>query len=57
MMGHPFRVTMREDEKTHCRLDLHKTQAGEMTAEEFIRKWGERLDVHLINNPQSQNFS
>lgn len=54
---HPFRLTMTEQERAHCRLDLHKAMERQMTADEFLRKWGERLDIHLVNTPQSVNFS
>lgn len=43
----PFRRPMSEQERNHCRVDLHKTQMGSMTSDDFVIKWGDRLDVLL----------
>lgn len=42
---------MDEQARTHCRLDLHKVQSGDlaMTYGDFVMKWGRDLDEFLID--------
>lgn len=39
---------MDEQERTHCRLDLHKVADGQIGAAAFLAVWGERLDAVLL---------